>query len=58
MSRPALAVFTGVESMARSGRALRLGLPMEGLQRWTKPGSMKILDHAVAAQPKIIVDDS
>ncbi|MET0892795.1 MAG: DNA repair protein RadA [Pseudoxanthomonas sp.] len=50
---------TGEESLAQvAGRALRLGLPMDGLQALAETGIEKILDHAVAAQPKIIVADS
>ncbi|MGH8026361.1 MAG: DNA repair protein RadA [Pseudoxanthomonas sp.] len=50
---------TGEESLAQvAGRALRLGLPMDGLQALAETGIEKILDHAVAAQPKVIVADS
>ena len=57
-SLPSLYV-TGEESLAQvAGRALRLGLPMDGLQALAETGIEKILDHAVAAQPKIIVADS
>ena len=58
MSLPSLYV-TGEESLAQvAGRALRLGLPMDGLQALAETGIEKILDHAAAAQPKIIVADS
>ena len=57
-SLPSLYV-TGEESLAQvAGRALRLGLPMDGLQALAETSIEKILDHAVAAQPKIIVADS
>ena len=57
-SLPSLYV-TGEESLAQvAGRALRLGLPMDGLQALAETGIEKILDHAAAAQPKIIVADS
>ena len=50
---------TGEESLAQvAGRAVRLGLPLDGLQALAETGIEKILDHAVAAQPKIIVADS
>ena len=57
-SLPSLYV-TGEESLAQvAGRALRLGLPMDGLQALAETGIEKILDHAAAAQPKIMVADS
>ena len=57
-SLPSLYV-TGEESLAQvAGRALRLGLPMDGLRALAETGIEKILDHAAAAQPKIIVADS
>ena len=57
-SLPSLYV-TGEESLAQvAGRALRLGLPMDGLQALAETGIEKILDHAATAQPKIIVADS
>ncbi len=50
---------TGEESLAQvAGRAVRLGLPLDGLQALAETGIEKILDHAVAAQPRIIVADS
>jgi len=57
-SLPSLYV-TGEESLAQvAGRALRLGLPIDGLRALAETGIEKILDHAVAAQPKVIVADS
>jgi DNA repair protein RadA/Sms len=57
-SLPSLYV-TGEESLAQvAGRALRLGLPMDGLQALAETGIEKVLDHAAASQPKIIVADS
>jgi len=58
LTLPSLYV-TGEESLAQvAGRALRLGLPMDGLQALAETGIEKILDHAAAARPKIIVADS
>jgi DNA repair protein RadA/Sms len=55
---PALYV-TGEESLAQvAGRAVRLGLPLDDLQALAETGIEKILDHAVAARPKLIVADS
>ncbi|HZF99189.1 MAG TPA: ATPase domain-containing protein, partial [Pseudoxanthomonas sp.] len=49
----------GEESLAQvAGRAVRLGLPLQGLQALAETGIEKILDHAVAARPRIIVADS
>jgi DNA repair protein RadA/Sms len=57
-SLPSLYV-TGEESLAQvAGRAVRLGLPLDGLQALAETGIEKILDHAVKAQPRIIVADS
>lgn len=57
-SFPALYV-TGEESLAQvAGRAVRLGLPLDDLQALAETGIEKILDHAVAARPKLIVADS
>lgn len=57
-SLPSLYV-TGEESLAQvAGRALRLGLPMDGLRALAETGIEKILDHSVTAQPKVIVADS
>ncbi len=50
---------TGEESLAQvAGRAVRLGLPLDGLQALAETGIEKILDHAVIARPRIIVADS
>ncbi len=50
---------TGEESLAQvAGRAVRLGLPLDGLQALAETGIEKILDHAMKAQPRIIVADS
>jgi len=50
---------TGEESLAQvAGRAVRLGLPLDGLQALAETGIEKILDHAMAARPRIIVADS
>jgi DNA repair protein RadA/Sms len=57
-SFPALYV-TGEESLAQvAGRAVRLDLPLDDLQALAETGIEKILDHAVAARPKLIVADS
>jgi DNA repair protein RadA/Sms len=57
-SFPALYV-TGEESLAQvAGRAVRLGLPLDDLQALAETGIEKILDHAIAARPKLIVADS
>ncbi len=50
---------TGEESLAQvAGRAVRLGLTLDGLQALAETGIEKILDHAVIARPRIIVADS
>jgi len=50
---------TGEESLAQvAGRAVRLGLPLDGLNALAETSIEKILDHAMAAQPKIIIADS
>ena len=55
---PALYV-TGEESLGQvAGRASRLDLPLDGLNALAETGIEKILDHAVAMQPKIVVADS
>jgi DNA repair protein RadA/Sms len=55
---PALYV-TGEESLAQvAGRALRLGLPLDGLQVLAETGVEKILAQAAQAKPKLIVADS
>jgi DNA repair protein RadA/Sms len=58
LTLPSLYV-TGEESLAQvAGRALRLGLPMGGLRALAETGIEKILDHAVASQPRVMVADS
>jgi DNA repair protein RadA/Sms len=55
---PALYV-TGEESLAQvAGRALRLGLALDGLQALAETGVEKILAQAAQAKPKLIVADS
>jgi len=55
---PALYV-TGEESLAQvAGRAVRLGLPLEGLNALAETGIERILEHASATKPKVIVADS
>ncbi|HET6395540.1 MAG TPA: DNA repair protein RadA [Pseudoxanthomonas sp.] len=55
---PALYV-TGEESLAQvAGRAVRLDLPLDGLQALAETGVESILQHAAAARPKLIVADS
>ena len=50
---------TGEESLAQvAGRAQRLGLPLEGLLALAETCVERILEHAVAARPKLIVADS
>jgi DNA repair protein RadA/Sms len=50
---------TGEESLAQvAGRAARLGLPLDGLHALAETGVERILDHAAALQPKLIVADS
>lgn len=57
-SLPALYV-TGEESLAQvAGRAVRLDLPLEGLQALAETSVEKILGHAIAARPRVIVADS
>ena len=55
---PALYV-TGEESLAQvAGRAVRLDLPLDNLHALAETGVEKILAHAVASRPKLIVADS
>jgi DNA repair protein RadA/Sms len=50
---------TGEESLAQvAGRALRLGLSLEGLQALAETGVEKILALAAQAKPRLIVADS
>ena len=50
---------TGEESLAQvAGRAQRLGLPLDGLQALAETCVERILEHAVAVRPKLIVADS
>ncbi|MEA9731621.1 DNA repair protein RadA [Xanthomonas campestris] len=50
---------TGEESLAQvAGRAVRLGLPLEGLNALAETGIENILQHASVARPKLIVADS
>ena len=50
---------TGEESLAQvAGRAQRLGLPLEGLQALAETCVERILEHAVAVRPRLIVADS
>ncbi len=50
---------TGEESLAQvAGRAVRLGLPLEGLNALAETGIERILEHAVATRPRLIVADS
>jgi DNA repair protein RadA/Sms len=50
---------TGEESLAQvAGRAVRLGLPLEGLHALAETGIERILEHAVNTRPKLIVADS
>jgi DNA repair protein RadA/Sms len=57
-SLPGLYV-TGEESLAQvAGRAVRLGLPIDGLHALAETGVERILEQAVAHRPKVIVADS
>jgi len=57
-SLPGLYV-TGEESLAQvAGRAQRLGLPIDGLHALAETGVERILEHAAAARPRVIVADS
>jgi DNA repair protein RadA/Sms len=50
---------TGEESLAQvAGRALRLGLPIEGVHALAETGVERILEHAASMRPKVIVADS
>ena len=50
---------TGEESLAQvAGRAVRLGLPLDGLNALAETGIERILEHAAASKPKLIVADS
>src|SRR3546814_16706948 len=50
---------TGKESLAQvAGRAARLGLPVDGVNALAETGVERILEHAVALQPKLILADS
>ena len=50
---------TGEESLAQvAGRAVRLGLPLEGVSALAETGVERILEHAAATRPKLIVADS
>jgi DNA repair protein RadA/Sms len=57
-SLPVLYV-TGEESLAQvAGRAVRLDLPLDGLDALAETGVELILQHAAAARPRLIVADS
>ena len=50
---------TGEESLAQvAGRAQRLGLPLAGLQALAETCVERILEHAMAAKPRVLVADS
>ncbi|HHW4669816.1 MAG TPA: DNA repair protein RadA [Xylella fastidiosa subsp. multiplex] len=50
---------TGEESLAQvAGRAVRLDLPLEGLNALAETGIESILQHASSARPRLIVADS
>ncbi|HEY9254844.1 MAG TPA: DNA repair protein RadA [Stenotrophomonas sp.] len=50
---------TGEESLAQvAGRAVRLDLPLEGLNALAETGIEQILQHASIARPRLIVADS
>ena len=50
---------TGEESLAQvAGRAVRLDLPLDGLNGLAETGVENILQHAASARPKLIVADS
>ncbi|MEP6633394.1 MAG: DNA repair protein RadA [Luteimonas sp.] len=50
---------TGEESLAQiAGRAVRLGLSLDGLNALAETSVEKILDHATASGPKLIIADS
>jgi DNA repair protein RadA/Sms len=57
-SLPGLYV-TGEESLAQvAGRAVRLGLPLDGMHALAETGIERILEHASTMRPKLIVADS
>ena len=50
---------TGEESLAQvAGRAQRLGLPLDGLQALAETCVERILEHAIAAKPQLLIADS
>jgi DNA repair protein RadA/Sms len=50
---------TGEESLAQvAGRAMRLGLPIDGLHALAETGIERILEHASRMRPRVIVADS
>jgi DNA repair protein RadA/Sms len=50
---------TGEESLAQvAGRAVRLGLSLDGLNALAETGIERILDHAAELQPRLIIADS
>jgi len=50
---------TGEESLAQvAGRGIRLGLPLDGVHALAETGIERVLEHAAATQPKLIVADS
>ena len=50
---------TGEESLAQvAGRAVRLGLSLDGLHALAETGVERILEHAAAMRPRMIVADS
>ena len=50
---------SGEESLAQvAGRAVRLGLPLDGLHALAETGVERILEHAAAMRPKLVVADS
>ncbi len=50
---------TGEESLAQvAGRAHRLGLPVDGVHALAETGVERVLEHAAAMRPKVIVADS
>src|SRR3546814_9829474 len=50
---------TGEESLAQvAGRAARLGLSVDGVHALAETGIERILEHAAATRPRMIVADS
>jgi DNA repair protein RadA/Sms len=50
---------TGEESLAQvASRAMRLGLPVDGVHALAETGVERILEHAAAMRPRVIVADS